>query len=127
VDQRLESVHLLWSTFREQGAEAAIRLLDEDVEFVAHDGREYHGHDGVRRFFGEFEERGERFMASPYTFEPHDPDVLVIGHRRIQSAEGIRGDYLFFVHSFREGRVARIAAHMTRDAALADITTRAHA
>jgi hypothetical protein len=127
VDQRLEAVHLLWSTFREQGAGAAIQLLDEDVEFVAHDGRCYTGHDGVRRFFEEFEERGERFMASPYTFEPHDPDVLVIGHRRIQSDEGIRGDYLFFVHSFRDGRVARIAAHATRDAALADITTRAHA
>ena len=47
----------------------------------------------------------------PYTFEPHDPDLLVIGHRRIQSDEGLRGDYLFFVHSFREGRVARIAAY----------------
>jgi hypothetical protein len=127
VDQRLEAVHLLWSTFREHGAEQAITLLDTDVEFVAHDGRCYNGHDGVRRFFAEFEERGERFMASPYTFEPHDPDVLVIGHRRIQTDEGIRGGYLFFVHSFTDGRVARIAAHASREAALADITTRAHA
>ena len=127
MDQRLEAVHLLWSTFREQGADQAITLLDPEVEFVAHDGRCFTGHDGVRRFFAEFEERGERFLASPYTFEPHDPDVLVIGHRRIQSVEGIRGDYLFFVHSFDDGRVARIAAHTTREAALADVTTRAHA
>ena len=49
------------------------------------------------------------------------------GSRWIRSAGGIRGDYLFFVHSFRDGRVARIAAHTTRDAALADIATRAHA
>jgi hypothetical protein len=95
------------------------------VEFVAHNGRAFRGHDGVRRFFAEFEERGERFMASPYTFEPHDTDLLVIGHRRIQSKDGLRGDYLFFVHSFRDGRVARIAAYTTREAALEDITARA--
>jgi ketosteroid isomerase-like protein len=125
VDARLDAVHELWSTYREQGAAEAIPLLDPEVEFVAQDGRVYHGHDGVRQFFAEFEQRGERFMASPYTFEPHDPDLLVIGHRRIVSDDGLRGDYLFFVHSFREGRVARIAAYATRDGALADITARA--
>jgi hypothetical protein len=125
VDERLDAVHELWSTYREQGAEPAIRLLDSEVEFVANDGRTYRGHDGVRRFFAEFEERGERFMASPFTFEPHDPDLLVIGHRRIQSDDSLRGEYLFFVHSFREGRVSRIAAHTSREQALADIATRA--
>jgi ketosteroid isomerase-like protein len=59
--------------------------------------------------------------------EPHDPDVLVIGHRRIRSSEGVRGDYLYFVHSFRDGRVARIAAFATKQAALDDITARAGA
>jgi ketosteroid isomerase-like protein len=124
VDERLDAVHELWSTYREQGAEQAIPLLDSDVEFVAHNGRVYRGHEGVRRFFAEFEERGERFMASPYTFEPHDLDVLVIGHRRIRSDGGLRGDYLFFVHSFRAGRVARIAAYTSKEDALADITAR---
>jgi hypothetical protein len=127
VDERLDAVHELWSTYREQGADAAIPLLDPEVEFVAQTGRVYRGHDGVRRFFAEFEERGERFMASPYTFEPHEPDLLVIGHRRIASDEGLRGAYLFFVHSFRDGRVARIAAYTSKDDALADIRSRASA
>jgi len=125
MDERLDAVHELWSTFRERGAEDAISLLDPEVEFVAHDGRTYRGHDGVRRFFAEFEERGERFMASPFTFEPHEPDVLVIGHRRIRSDGGLRGDYLYFVHGFREGRVARIAAYTSKEDALADIRARA--
>ena len=125
MDERLDAVHELWSTYREHGAEPAIRLLDTEVEFVANDGRTYRGHDGVRSFFAEFEERGERFMASPYTFEPHDPDLLVIGHRRIASDEGLRGEYLFFVHSFRGGRVARIAAYTNKADALADIGSRA--
>ena len=127
VEEHLAAVHELWSTYRERGAAEAIPLLDPGVEFVAHDGRAYHGHEGVRQFFAEFEDRGERFMASPYTFEPHPPDLLVIGHRRIASGDEVRGDYLFFVHSFRDGRVARIAAYARREEALADITARATA
>jgi predicted SnoaL-like aldol condensation-catalyzing enzyme len=124
VDERLEAVRELWATYREEGVATAIALLHPEVEFVDHNGNAFHGHDGVRRFFGEFEKRGEQFTASPYSFELHEPDLLVIGHRRIRSEDGLRGDYLYFVHSFREGRVSRIAAHTTRDAALADIEER---
>jgi hypothetical protein len=58
------------------------------------------------------------------SFELHDPDLLVIGHRRIRTEDATRGDYLYVVHSFRDGRVFRIAAHVSRDAALADIAER---
>jgi hypothetical protein len=125
VDERLVAVRELWGTYREKGVEPAIALLDSEVEFVDHEGRVFNGHDGVRRFFAEFEERGEVFAASPYSFELHEPDLLVIGHRRIRTDEGIRGDYLYFVHSCRDGRVSRIAAHTTREAALAEIDERA--
>jgi hypothetical protein len=124
VDERLEAVRELWRSYREEGAEAAITLLDAQVEFVDHAGRVFRGHDGVRAFFKGFEQRGEVFLASPYSFERREPDVIVIGHRRIRSEDGTRGDYLFFVHSFRDGRVSRIAAHMTKEAALADIAAR---
>jgi len=125
VDERLEAVRELWGTYREKGVEPAIALLDPEVEFVDHEGRIFTGHDGVRGFFAEFERRGEVFTASPYSFELHEPDLLVIGHRRIRTDEGVRGDYLYFVHSCRDGRVSRIAAHTTREAALAEIDERA--
>jgi predicted SnoaL-like aldol condensation-catalyzing enzyme len=125
VDERLEAVRELWATYREEGVETAIALLHPEVEFVDHDGGVFNGHDGVRRFFAEFRQRGEQFTASLYSFELHEPDLLVIGHRRIRSEDGMRGDYLFFVHSFREGRVSRIAAHTTKEGALADIAARA--
>jgi predicted SnoaL-like aldol condensation-catalyzing enzyme len=124
VDERLDAVSKLWATYREEGVEKAIPLLDPEVEFVDHNGNAFHGHDGVRRFFSAFEQRGEQFTASPYSFELHEPDLLVIGHRRIRSEDGMRGDYLFFVHSFREGRVSRIAAYTTKEAALADVAER---
>jgi hypothetical protein len=91
---------------------------------VSDDGRVFNGHDGVREFFAEFVRRGEVFTASPYSFELHEPDLIVVGHRRIRSQQGTRGDYLFFVHSFLYGRVSRIAAHTTKDAALTDIAAR---
>ena len=125
MDERLEAVRELWGTYREKGVEPAIALLDPEVEFVDHEGRVFKGQDGVRSFFAEFERRGEVFTASPYSFELHEPDLLVIGHRRIRTDEGVRGDYLYFVHSCRDARVSRIAAHTTREAALAEIDERA--
>jgi predicted SnoaL-like aldol condensation-catalyzing enzyme len=127
VDERLEIVRELWSTYREGGVDEAIPLLHPDVEFVDHEARIFRGRKGVAQFFAEFEERGEEFTASVYTFELHEPDLLVIGHRRIRSAEGMRGDYMYFTHGFREGQVCRLSAHTTREAALADIQARAAA
>jgi predicted SnoaL-like aldol condensation-catalyzing enzyme len=125
MDERLDAVRELWATYREHGVEPAIALLHPEVEFVAHDGRAFRGHDGVRHFFAEFRERGEQFVASPYTFELHEPDLIVVGHRRIRSEDGMRGEYLYFVHSCRDGQVSRIAAHTTKEAALAEIDARA--
>jgi hypothetical protein len=91
VDERLDAVRELWGTYREKGVEPAIALLDPEVEFVDHEGRAFRGHDGVRSFFAEFEQRGEVFRASPYSFELHEPDLLVIGHRRIRTKDQMRG------------------------------------
>ncbi len=125
TDARLEAVHELWATYRESGADAAIPLLHPEVEFVDHEGRRFSGHEGVRSFFEAFSARGEVFRASPFTFELHEPDLLVVGHRRIKTDEGTQGDYLFFVHSVRDGRVSRIRACNSREEALADIAARA--
>lgn len=125
VDERLEIVRELWTTYREGGVGEAIPLLHSDVEFVDEGGRTFRGQDGVAQFFAEFEERGEHFMASLYTFELHEPDLLAIGHRRIRSDKGLRGDYMYFVHGFRDDRVCRLTAHTSREAALADIEARA--
>ena len=125
VDERLAIVHELWSTYREGGVDEAIPLLHRDVEFVDHEGRIFRGREGVQQFFAEFEERGESFMASVYTFELHEPDLLVIGHSRVRSEDGLRGDYMYFVHGFRDGCVCRLSAHTSREAALSDIDARA--
>jgi hypothetical protein len=124
ADERLRAVHTLWATYRESGAAVAAELLHPEVEFITADGRTFMGPDGVRAFFAAFEERGESFIASPFTFELHEPDVLVVGHRRIRGPDAIRGEYLYFVHGIREGRVCRLTAHPSRAEALADVARR---
>ena len=114
-------VRKLWTAYREGGVEVALPLLDPDVEFVAVDGTSYDGHDGVRRFFKAFDEQGQTFEASPYSFEGQGEAVLVAGHRRIRSANGTSGAYLYFVHMIRDGLIVRLSAHATRSGALADL------
>ncbi|HWM11403.1 MAG TPA: nuclear transport factor 2 family protein [Solirubrobacteraceae bacterium] len=114
-------VRRLWTAYREGGVETALALLHPDVEFVAVDGTTYDGHDGVRSFFKSFADQGQTFEASPYSFEGQGDAVLVAGHRRIHSAEGTSGAYLYFVHVIRDGSIARLSAHATREAALGDL------
>lgn len=114
-------VRRMWTAYREGGVESALPLLDPDVEFVAVDGTTYPGHDGVRGFFRRFDEQGQTFEASPYSFEGRGEAVLVAGHRRIRSADGTSGAYLYFVHVIRDGLIARLSAHTTRESALAEL------
>ena len=125
LDDRLDAVQELWATYRDDGLESAIALLHPEVEWVDTEGRTFSGHEGVRSFFEEFDSRGQRFAASLFTFELQEPDLLAVGHLRITGREGVRGDYTYFVHSVRDGRVCRISAHATREAALDDIRRRA--
>jgi ketosteroid isomerase-like protein len=118
MSDELETVKRMWITYREEGVDAAIKHLHPDVEFQAHDGRVWKGHNGVRDFFAQFERSGEEFTASPYTFEPHGHGVVVASHRRI----GAGSDYLYFSHHVEAGAITRIAAWFTRDAAIADVT-----
>jgi hypothetical protein len=111
----------MWTAYREGGVESALPLLDPEVEFVAVGGTVYPGHDGVRRFFKAFDEQGQTFEASPYSFEGQGEAVLVAGHRRIRSADGTSGAYLYFVHVTRDGLISRLSAHTTRESALADL------
>ena len=114
-------VRQMWTAYREGGVETALPLLHPEVEFVAVDGTEYLGHDGVRRFFKAFADQGQTFEASPYSFEGQGDAVLVAGHRRIHSASGTNGAYLYFVHVISAGAIVRLSAHATREGALADL------
>jgi ketosteroid isomerase-like protein len=122
----LDTVKEMWIAYREQGVEVALQHLHPNVEFVAEDGVVWEGHDGVREFFERFESRGRRFSAAPYTFEPLGRGVVVVGHRRIRSADGQRADAenLYFSHRVDAGLITRLAAWDTREEAERDARAR---
>jgi hypothetical protein len=117
-------VRRMWADFREGGTEVALRCLHPEVAFIAVDGTRFDGHAGVRSFFQAFEDQGQTFEASPYSFEGHGNAILVVGHRRIHSADGVDGDYLYFVHECEDGLITVLSAHRTREDALAALSSR---
>jgi len=121
MDDSHDLVRRMWTAYREGGVEVALPLLHPEVEFVASDGTCYEGHAGVRTFFQAFADQGQTFEASPYSFEGYGEKILVAGHRRIHSAGGTSGAYLYFVHAFRDDLIVRLSAHTTRDEALTEL------
>lgn len=109
----------MWIAYREGDVEAALPLLHPDCEFVIPGGRVYRGHDEIRRFFHRFDERGERFSAQPYSFERRAGGWIVVGNRRIQTADGMSDERLYFTHVILDGVIVRLAAHSTREEAVA--------
>lgn len=115
----------MWVAYREGDVEGALPLLHPDCDFVTRDGHVLRGHDEIRRFFHRFDERGERFSAQPYSFERHPGGWIVVGNRRIQTADGMSDERLYFTHVIRDGLIVRLAAYTTREAALAAIDSAA--
>lgn len=119
----LQIVRRMWVLLREGGPDAALAVVADDVVFVAADGRRYDGHAGVRAFFASFGERDERFVASPFTFEPLGDGVLVAGHRRIAGNRGTRvAEHLHFTYRVdRHGLIHDMRAFHDRDGAVAEL------
>ncbi len=117
-DSQGDAVRAMWVAYREGDVEAALPLLDPEVEFVTPDGVVHRGAEEVRRFFRGFEERGHRFSAQPYSFERHGDCWIVVGNRRIRTEAGTSDERLYFVHVLRGGAIVRLAAYPTREGAL---------
>lgn len=121
--QSLDTVRRMWVLLREGGPDAALTTVAPDVVFVAADGTRFDGHDGIRTFFASFDARDERFVASPFTFEPLGEGVLVAGHRRIADGEQtLVAEHLHFTHRVGEdGLIYDLRAFHDRPSAIAEL------
>lgn len=115
----LEIVRHMWIALREGGVEAALDACASDVRFTSAAGETFHGHEGIRAFFAQFDARAERFVAAPFTFEPVGDGILVAGHRRITGEEGTVAEHLHFTHRVAGGRIVELAAFADRGSACA--------
>jgi ketosteroid isomerase-like protein len=114
-------VRRLWDAFAEGGVEAVLEIADPDVEWSLYgtSGQVVRGHEGLRQYMADVAARGDEIDASAYTFEPVGDDaVLVSGHVRMRTPEGMTDTQLHWVYRFREGRLVRFDAYQTREEAL---------
>jgi len=102
-----------------------IALAHPDIEFVALiadvEGRTYHGYDGIRQYFVDMH---DAWTESEYEVEDlidagSDHVVALVRWRAAGRTSGIQVDApLASVHSFRDGRVYRMAVFQSRAEAL---------
>jgi hypothetical protein len=104
------------------GLEAALELIpevfDPDVEFSPWLAREvehraYHGHDGLRTFFGELQDMLGEVRYAPPEFHPLSEDLIVVFTRLEGVGRGSDvpvGQDLGLIYEFEGGLVTRLTA-----------------
>ena len=112
------------------GLAAAVELIpevfDPDVEFSPWLAREvehrtYHGHEGLRTFFGELQDMLGDVRYAPPEFHPLSDDVIVVLTRLEGIGQGSDvpvGQDLGLVYEFRGGLVTRLTAFGSHEEAM---------
>ena len=121
----VETLRWGYDAFRTEGVDAVLRFLDPEVEITpireAPGSQTYRGHAGLRQYvdslrdaFGEFGWDAEEMLDL-------GSDVLV--ETRFHGQGRVSGipveATVYFLWSFRDGKVVRVNGYIDRDAALA--------
>lgn len=75
-----------------------LELTDPEVEFfaptatLAHEGRSYRGHEGIKRYFEDVERLWEELRVMPREFREVNGDLLVLGRIYARGAVGYIAD-----------------------------------
>ena len=118
---KVVAVRRLWDAFAEGGVDAVLEVCDPDVEWslFGTDGQVVRGHDGLRNYMNEVAAHGDQIDADAYTYDPVGDDaVMVSGHVRRRTPQGMTDTQLHWVYGFRDDRLVRFDAYQTRDEAL---------
>jgi ketosteroid isomerase-like protein len=120
-DDRVERVRHLWEAFGHGGIDEVVEIVDEDVEWHLYGapGRTLRGREALRHYMEERAAQGDRIEAEAYSYEEYGDCVVVSGHLRIRTAEGMTDTQLHWLYSFADGRLVRFDAFHSRDQALA--------
>jgi ketosteroid isomerase-like protein len=105
-------VQALWRSFESDGLEAMLRIADDNAEWIPAQGsgRTYVGHDGLRELLGELDAAGTTGHAKAYSFSDYGDCVLVYGRIGEVSGEDPDAGRVFWVYTFRDGRLVRFEA-----------------
>ena len=109
----------MWEATQEGGAEAALALVEPQVEWVFHvaEGRTFRS-DELLEFLTHFEGDREILYGRPYSVQENDRFVLSSGSFRLTGPNGIVEHQIHFVGEFDEdGKPLRVTSYPTLAAA----------
>ena len=126
TDSNLEVVRRLFDQYAEGGVEAVLDGADENLVIeippdLSAEPDTYHGHEGVRRYFGGFEGMIEdvRYEALELTAAGD----LVLAHIRLSGrgvSSGVDVDLeAYVIHQLAEGKIVRIRPYADLESAQA--------
>jgi ketosteroid isomerase-like protein len=125
MEGRIALVRDLFSAFDSRDLDAALELVDDDVEFmvptadVANAGDPYRGHEGIRRYFGDVDRVWEELQISPHDFREVGDYVLVTGRVYARGEGGFIADSpTDWVIGFDGEKIVSGRVYTDRDAAL---------
>ena len=125
--ENVEVVRRVYDAAARRDAEAVLALYDPEVELdstrlgLPDSARElYHGHDGLRRFFGEWHEAwGKIEYDYEELIEAGEQVISVVTRHAHGRASGVEVERSFaLVWTLREGKVVRVVWFLTREEAL---------
>jgi ketosteroid isomerase-like protein len=123
-----EIVRRAWDALNREDIPTWLDCLDPEIEAVpfgaAMEGRSYHGHDGVMRWWDdEVLAAYESFKVHPEEFREVAGRLLVFGHWVARGKEsGVELEVTAtWVVDVRDGKIVRWQTYTDRDEALADV------
>jgi ketosteroid isomerase-like protein len=123
-EQNVEVVRRLFELYGSGGMEAALDVMDEEIEIVippdmSAEPDSYHGHDGARRYFAGFEGMIEDVSYEALELIPEGEHVLArarLGGRGASS--GLEVDLeSVVVHTVEGGKITRIVPYTDLESA----------
>jgi uncharacterized protein len=98
TNKNIDLVRRLFEAFARRDVEAVIEMSDPEIEFyaptatLAHEGRSYRGHEGIRSYFEDVKRLWEELSVVPEEFREVNGKLLVLGRIHARGAVGYSAD-----------------------------------
>jgi anti-anti-sigma factor len=119
----VDTVREVWRRFEQEGVEAALGLVDEDVVYLMQfeGGRVLRGSEEVLALFAHAEREGVALEARLDALEGRGDAVVASGTVRLQRPDGTSETQYHSVFHFADGRLRRLSMYSDREEAMSSL------
>jgi ketosteroid isomerase-like protein len=96
--KNIDLIRKVFAAFARRDVEAVVEMSDPEIEFyaptatLAHEGRSYRGHEGIRTYFQDVTRLWEELNVVPEEFREANGQLLVLGRIHARGAVGYNAD-----------------------------------